>query len=38
MFVAVKILKRLNESHDGLGAELHLSQYGGWNQLQNQSA
>ena len=21
-----------------LGAELHLSQYGGWNQLQNQSA
>lgn len=22
----------------GLGAELHLSQYGGWNQLQNQSA
>ena len=33
MFVAVKILKRLNESC--VGAELHLSQYGGWNQLQN---
>ena len=39
MLVAVKILKPLEmKALLALGAELHLSQYGGWNQLQNQSA